>query len=193
RGAMQGIKSSIDNWLYPNDKIYEKFIRKELESFAQTKWTISAESCRYRGTLFESFHRAVFEHVFKNKGLPKVNSASSEADIISWKSSEAVRWCFENLGSIIEEEDKIYHQMVAKKVFGRQSTKNQYSVTQAILHNFARDNGTLPAYLHVSQEVCQRCYKGLMQSSVAMTEHAKSTSNIQQLALDPEANTLDPE
>ncbi|RIB06370.1 hypothetical protein C2G38_2217286 [Gigaspora rosea] len=49
----------------------------------------------------------------------------------------------------------------------------------------ARDNGTLPAYLQVGQE-----------SSVAMKEHAKATSNIQQLdayTLDPEANTLDPE
>ncbi|CAG8557583.1 5251_t:CDS:2, partial [Racocetra fulgida] len=57
-------------------------------------------------------------------------------------------------------------------------------------------NGTLPAYLQVGQEVCQRCYNGLMQSSVAMKEHAKATSNIQQLdanTLDPEANTLDPE
>ncbi|RIB14010.1 hypothetical protein C2G38_2196346 [Gigaspora rosea] len=60
----------------------------------------------------------------------------------------------------------------------------------------ARDNGTLPAYLQVGQEVCQRCYNDLMQSSVAMKEHAKATSNIQQLdayTLDPEANTLDPE
>ncbi|CAG8723604.1 36508_t:CDS:2 [Gigaspora margarita] len=53
----------------------------------------------------------------------------------------------------------------------------------------AQDNGTLPAYLQVSQEVCQRCYNGLMQSSVAMKEHTKATSNTQQL----DANTLDPE
>ncbi|CAG8705881.1 5116_t:CDS:2, partial [Cetraspora pellucida] len=49
--------------------------------------SISAESCRYRRTLFGSFHHAVFEHVFKNKVSPTVNSESSEADIMTWKSS----------------------------------------------------------------------------------------------------------
>ncbi|CAG8785401.1 6396_t:CDS:1, partial [Cetraspora pellucida] len=34
-----------------------------------------------------------------------------------------------------EEEDKTYLQMVAKKVFGRQPTRNQHAVTRAILHN----------------------------------------------------------
>ncbi|CAG8622948.1 23329_t:CDS:10 [Dentiscutata erythropus] len=50
---------------------------------------ISAESYRYCGALFGSFRHAVFEHIFKSKISPTVNSESSEADIISWKSSEA--------------------------------------------------------------------------------------------------------
>ncbi|RIB30004.1 hypothetical protein C2G38_2027220 [Gigaspora rosea] len=85
--------------------------------------TISAESCKYRGALFGSFRHAVFEHVFKNKILPTVNSESSEAEIALWKLSEGVQWCFKNLDTMIKEEDKTYHQMVAKKVFGRQPTK----------------------------------------------------------------------
>lgn len=36
---------------------------------------------------------------------------------------------------MIEEDDKTYLQMVAKKVFGRLPTKNQYAVTRAMLHN----------------------------------------------------------
>ncbi|CAG8792859.1 5185_t:CDS:1, partial [Cetraspora pellucida] len=32
-------------------------------------------------------------------------------------------------------EEKTYLQMVAKKVFGRQITNNQYAVTRAVLHN----------------------------------------------------------
>ncbi|CAG8648043.1 11466_t:CDS:2, partial [Racocetra fulgida] len=40
-----------------------------------------------------------------------------------------------NLDVIVEEDDKTYFQMVAKRVFGRQPTKNQYAVTHAILHN----------------------------------------------------------
>ncbi|CAG8836987.1 26469_t:CDS:1, partial [Racocetra persica] len=54
---------------------------------------------------------------------------------------------------------------------------------------------TLPAYLQVSQEVCQRCYNRLMQSSVVMKKHAKVTYNIQPLdtdALDLDVNMLDP-
>ncbi|CAG8749332.1 4552_t:CDS:2, partial [Dentiscutata erythropus] len=59
----------------------------------------------------------------------------------------------------------------------------------------ARDNSTLLAYLQVGQEVCQHYYNGLMQSSVVIKEHAKATSNIQQLnanTLDLEANTRHP-
>ncbi|CAG8646097.1 2705_t:CDS:2, partial [Racocetra fulgida] len=31
------IKNAIDNWLYPNDKIYEQAIRKELETLCPDK------------------------------------------------------------------------------------------------------------------------------------------------------------
>ncbi|CAG8827705.1 5490_t:CDS:2, partial [Gigaspora rosea] len=134
-------------------KIYEQTIQKELENFCpdkmvrykkNSKWetlfskienSISTESCKYRGALFGSFRRAIFDHVFKKKILLTVNSESSESEIIAWKASEEVRWCFENLDSIIEDEDKTYLQMVVKKVFGRQPTKNQYAVTRAVLHN----------------------------------------------------------
>ncbi|CAG8733475.1 15758_t:CDS:2, partial [Cetraspora pellucida] len=61
-----------------------------------------------------SFRHAVFEHVFKNKISQTVNLESSKTEIISWKSSE---------------------EIVAKKVFGQQPTKNQYAVTRSILHN----------------------------------------------------------
>ncbi|CAG8651098.1 8882_t:CDS:2, partial [Racocetra persica] len=124
KGIIQGIKSAIDNWLYPNDKIYTQAIQKELEAlfpdkmgrykkdskwvglFAKIENSISAESCKYR-----------------------------ESEIIAWKESEKVQWCLENLDSMIKEEDKMYLQIVAKKVFGRQPTRNQYAVTWAILHN----------------------------------------------------------
>ncbi|CAG8675323.1 15830_t:CDS:2, partial [Cetraspora pellucida] len=59
--------------------------------------------------------RAIFDHVFKKKVSPTVNSESSESNIIFWKESNEVQWCFENLDSMIEEEDKTYLQMVAKK------------------------------------------------------------------------------
>ncbi|CAG8724743.1 2514_t:CDS:2, partial [Dentiscutata erythropus] len=142
-----------DNWLYSNERIYEESIHKELEEFCPDKierykkisrWeglyskienSIGAESCKYHGALFGSFRHAVFENVFKNKISPSVNSESSEAEITSWKSSKEVQWCFENLDTIIKEENKTYLQMVAKKVFGRQPTKNQCAVTRAILHN----------------------------------------------------------
>ncbi|CAG8682375.1 22006_t:CDS:2 [Cetraspora pellucida] len=101
----QGIKFSIDNWLYPNDKVYEESIYKELEELCPDK-------------MMWSFYYAVFKHVFKNKILQTVNSESSETEIISWKSNKEVQWCFENLNTMIEEEDKTYYQMVAKKVFG---------------------------------------------------------------------------
>ncbi|CAG8701454.1 10688_t:CDS:1, partial [Dentiscutata heterogama] len=29
--ATQGIRIAVDNWLYPNDKVYKDNIRKELE------------------------------------------------------------------------------------------------------------------------------------------------------------------
>ncbi|CAG8825758.1 2945_t:CDS:2 [Gigaspora margarita] len=110
QSSYENLKSKTkddNNWLYSNDKICEKFIQKELEELCpnkiewckkNSKWealyskiknSISAESCRYRSALFGSFHCAVFEHVFKNKVLPKVNLESSEANIISWKSSKA--------------------------------------------------------------------------------------------------------
>ena len=66
---------------------------------------------------------------FLKKISPTVNSESSESDIIAWKESREVQWCLENLDSMIEEEDKTYLQMIAKKVFGRQPTRNQYAVT----------------------------------------------------------------
>ncbi|CAG8535960.1 7392_t:CDS:2, partial [Racocetra fulgida] len=91
---------SIDNWLYPNDKIYEEYIRKELEDLCPDKMERYKKSSRWEAlyskiensvnnnTLFGSFRRAVFEHVFKNKISQAVNSENSEAEIISWKSSE---------------------------------------------------------------------------------------------------------
>ncbi|CAG8825770.1 8184_t:CDS:2, partial [Cetraspora pellucida] len=36
-GVMQGIKVAVDNWLYPNDKVYEEAIRKELEILCPDK------------------------------------------------------------------------------------------------------------------------------------------------------------
>ncbi|CAG8775742.1 4472_t:CDS:2, partial [Racocetra fulgida] len=91
-----------DNWLYPNDKIYEQAIRQELETLCPDKMgrykrDISTESCKYRGALFGSFRRAIFDHVFKKKISPTVNSESSESDIIAWKESGEVQWCLENL------------------------------------------------------------------------------------------------
>ncbi|CAG8728190.1 4768_t:CDS:2, partial [Cetraspora pellucida] len=133
KGAIQGIKNAIDNWLYPNDKIYEQAIRQELETLCSdrmgryrrdVKWdalftkienSISTESCKYCGALFGSFRCAIFDHIFKKKISPTINSESSESDIIAWKESGEVQWCFENLDSMIEEEDKTYLQMIAKK------------------------------------------------------------------------------
>ncbi|CAG8623253.1 21857_t:CDS:2 [Dentiscutata erythropus] len=144
-GAVQGIKNVIDNWLYPNNKIYKQAIRKELEALCLDKMCqykkdtngnyhllrskIHAEFCKYRGALFGSFRRAIFDYVFKKKVLPIVNSESSESEIISWKVSEEVQWCFGNLDTMIKDDDKTYLQIVAKKVFGRLPTKNQYAVT----------------------------------------------------------------
>ncbi|RIB06155.1 hypothetical protein C2G38_2047013 [Gigaspora rosea] len=106
KGMTQGIKNAIDNWLYPNEKIYEQTIQKELENFCpdkmvrykkNSKWetlfskienSISTESCKYCGALFGSFRRAIFDHVFKKKISPTVNSESSESEIIAWKASE---------------------------------------------------------------------------------------------------------
>ncbi|CAG8524315.1 11295_t:CDS:2 [Racocetra persica] len=110
--ATQGIKFLVDNWLYSNDKIYEESIWKELEDLCLDKM-IDIELCKYCGALFGSFRHAVFEYVFKNKILPTVNSENT----------------------IVEEEDKTYHEMVTKKVFGQKLTKNHYMVIQAILHN----------------------------------------------------------
>ncbi|CAG8575392.1 11414_t:CDS:2 [Dentiscutata erythropus] len=103
---IQDIKNAIDNWLYLNDKIYEQAIRKELEALCLDKMI-----------------------------LPTVNLESSESEIISWKVSEEVQWCFENLDSIVEQEDKTHLQIVAIKVFGQLPTKNQFAVTQAMLYN----------------------------------------------------------
>ncbi|CAG8758088.1 2415_t:CDS:2, partial [Cetraspora pellucida] len=36
-GAIQGIKNVIDNWLYPNDKIYEQAIQQELETLCPNR------------------------------------------------------------------------------------------------------------------------------------------------------------
>ncbi|KAF0507099.1 hypothetical protein F8M41_019059 [Gigaspora margarita] len=88
--AVQGIKNAIDNWLYPNDKIYKQAIRKELEALRPDKMSCT-ESCKYRGALFGSFRRAIFDHVFKKKVSPTVNSESSESEIISWKANEEVQ------------------------------------------------------------------------------------------------------
>ncbi|RIB18104.1 hypothetical protein C2G38_2185541 [Gigaspora rosea] len=119
KGATRGIKIAIDNWLYPNDKIYEQAIKKELEVLCPDKMeryqkASNTESCKYHGALFGSFRRSVFEYVFKKKIAPTVNSESSEAEIGSWKLSKEVQWCFENLDTLIEEDDKTYLQMVAK-------------------------------------------------------------------------------
>ncbi|CAG8771527.1 901_t:CDS:2, partial [Gigaspora rosea] len=145
KGATRGIKIAVDNWLYPNDKIYEQAIKKELEALCPdkmeqyqkvSKWEalfskienlISTESCKYCGALFGSFRCSVFEYVFKKKISPTVNSESSKAEIASWKLSKEVQWCFENLDTLIEEDDKTYLQMVAKRVFGRQLTRNNYA------------------------------------------------------------------
>ncbi|CAG8487693.1 20954_t:CDS:2 [Dentiscutata erythropus] len=151
KGATQGIRVAVDNWLYPNDKVYEQAIRKELEELCPdrmehynkvSKW--EALYCKIENmyrilqiswSIIWTFHHTVFEHVFKKKVSPTVNSESSESDIASWKLSEEVKWCFENLDMMNEEEDKTYLQMVAKKVFGRQPTRNQHAVAHAILHN----------------------------------------------------------
>ncbi|CAG8799229.1 14606_t:CDS:2, partial [Cetraspora pellucida] len=52
---------------------------------------------------------------WQNKVLPTVNSERSEANILSWKSSDDVHGCLENLDTMMEEEEKTYLQMVAKK------------------------------------------------------------------------------
>ncbi|CAG8537768.1 1033_t:CDS:2 [Dentiscutata heterogama] len=67
--------------------------------------------------LFGPFRHTVFEHVFKNKVSPTVNSESSEANIMTWKSN-----------AIMEEEERTYLQMVTKKVISRQPTNNQYAI-----------------------------------------------------------------
>ncbi|CAG8785402.1 6397_t:CDS:2, partial [Cetraspora pellucida] len=101
KGAMQGIRVAVDNWLYPSDKVYEQAIRKELDNLCPdrmerynkvSKWKalyckienmISIESCKYRGALFGTFPCTVFEHIFKKKVSLTVNSESSESKIAS--------------------------------------------------------------------------------------------------------------
>ncbi|CAG8706901.1 1007_t:CDS:2, partial [Scutellospora calospora] len=85
--VVQGIKNVIDNWLYPNDKIYKQAIRKELEALCPNKMS-RTESCKYCKALFGSFRCAIFDHVFKKEVSPTVNSESSESEIISWMASE---------------------------------------------------------------------------------------------------------
>ncbi|CAG8796375.1 1911_t:CDS:2, partial [Racocetra fulgida] len=85
KGATQGIKIAVDNWLYSNDKIYEHAIKKELEALCPDRMERYKKASRW----------------------------------------EALFCKIESL--VIDEDDKMYLQMVAKRVFGRQPTKNQYA------------------------------------------------------------------
>ncbi|CAG8746177.1 21210_t:CDS:2, partial [Cetraspora pellucida] len=102
-------QEALEVMLYPNNKVYEEAIQKELEILCLDKME------RYRkGTKWEALFNKI-ENV---------------------KSSDDICWCLENLDTMVEEKEKAYLQMVAKKVFGRQITNNQYAVTRAVLHNF---------------------------------------------------------
>ncbi|CAG8662290.1 2767_t:CDS:2, partial [Racocetra persica] len=95
--------------LCPDKMVWYRSNSKWEALFTKIENSISTESCKY--------------------------CESSESEITAWKESEEVQWCLKNLDNMIEEEDKMYLQIVAKKVFGRQPSLNQYAVTQAILHN----------------------------------------------------------
>ncbi|KAF0514430.1 hypothetical protein F8M41_017589 [Gigaspora margarita] len=114
KGATQGIKIAVDNWLYSSDRIYEQTIRNEIVALC------SGRMERYKK---DTKLEALFGKIEKLKVSSPVNLESSEAEIVSWKSSDEVQWCLQNLDMLIEKEDKTYLQMVAKKVFGRQPTK----------------------------------------------------------------------
>ncbi|CAG8784574.1 17726_t:CDS:1, partial [Cetraspora pellucida] len=54
KGVMQDIKAAVDNWLYPNDKVYEEAIQKELEILCPDKME------RYRkGTKWEALFNKI--------------------------------------------------------------------------------------------------------------------------------------
>ncbi|CAG8747506.1 8612_t:CDS:2, partial [Racocetra fulgida] len=103
KGAMQEIKIVVDNWLYPNDKIYEHAIKKELEALCPDRMERYKKASRWEA-LFCKIENLV------NSIILILSSASAD-----------------NLDAIVEEDDKTYLQMVAKRVFGRQPTKNQYA------------------------------------------------------------------
>ncbi|CAG8474922.1 41042_t:CDS:10 [Gigaspora margarita] len=122
KGATQGIKIAVDNWLYSSDRIYEQAIQNEIVALCPGRME------RYKK---DTKLEALFGKIENLKVSSTVNLESSEAEIVSWKSSDEVQWCLQNLDTLIEKEDKTYLQMVAKKVFGRQLTKINYNDNDA--------------------------------------------------------------
>lgn len=49
--------------------------------------------------------------------MTKVDTSTSQADLAKWKSSDPVRWCFENLETPIDEvDDTLLSRIVAKEI-----------------------------------------------------------------------------
>ena len=65
----------------------------------------------------------------------KVDTSTSQADLAKWKSSETVRWWFENLETPIEEDVESLLEQIVTKVFGANATKNNTLVIKACVQN----------------------------------------------------------
>ena len=65
----------------------------------------------------------------------KVDTSTSQADLAKWKSSEMVRWWFENLETPIDEDVESLLTQIVTKVFGTNATKNNTLVIKACVQN----------------------------------------------------------
>ena len=65
----------------------------------------------------------------------KVDTSTSQADLAKWKTSEMVRWWFENLETPIDEDVESLLTQIVTKVFGTNATKNNTLVIKACVQN----------------------------------------------------------
>ena len=67
--------------------------------------------------------------------MTKVDTSTSQADLVKWKSSDPVHWCFENLEIPIDEVDDTLLSQIVAKVFDTNATRNNVLVVKAYVEN----------------------------------------------------------
>ncbi|CAG8471676.1 36874_t:CDS:2 [Gigaspora margarita] len=113
KGAMQGIKVTVDNWLYSSNRIYEQSIRNELATLCSDRMEQYKKDTKWKA-LFGKIEKLVSS---------TVNSESSEAEIVSRKSSNG---CQKSVWTATYKKSICYYTSNLHNLFDPEITKIKF-------------------------------------------------------------------